>query len=520
MIDASTAYKAAIIGDSRRMYIKAKVHVVDPDIVYGTVGGSAQLNGYSKPEQLHNEKTEVKKPYITLEPNRWLLDGTFDPIELFSASEEIGWVSNAVTDNNGDSTLYAQMNFSGVDVLKTCTLFFPDDDYDGYPYNLTVQIMQGNTAAYTKAITHNKDSIVKVSGFTVSNPTGIKVIFNKWSLPHRRPRVIEIVAGVHEEWQDDFIAEFSVVHQANMANTSLPYGVAQIVFNNSDKRFDPYNKDGLFESLEERQGIDLYLGVGVNGDTDFKKLGVFFQYADGWKIRSGLTISWSLVDIIGLLAERPYNVPETLPTTLSGWIANLVSQLGTNFASYYDVASSKASTSVSANATDLEKQKCGQILMWLCQTSGTWARAYPESGKLKIYPRYDPTGNEITLANQVSYPTIRANNDLARIDFTFPNGTEYSVAGNTDAADVVSIRNPFINTTAKADAAAAVIKLSYGGNSVETIGRGNPTDELGDIVTVETEQGDIQGRLIYADYRYRNGVLTSCVSKMIEVQST
>ena len=520
MINSTPEYKAAIVGDSRRMYIKAKVHIVDPDIVYGSVSGSTQLSGVSKPEQIYDGNTDVGRPYITLEPNRWLLDGTFDAAEDMDAGEEYGYVANTpIARSSSTVSRYVELSFSGVDLLKTCVVVFPDDDYDGVPEDFTIQIKQGNTVAYEKAYTGNTESVIKVSGFSVSNPTAIRVNVTKMSLDYRRFRVLEIVVGVHEEWNDSVIAEFSVVHQTNMASTSLPYGVAKISFDNSDRRFDPYNKDGLFESLEERQGIDLYLGVGINGVAEYKKLGVFYQYADGWKMRSGLTITWSLVDIIGLLAERPYTVPSPLPTTLDGWLANLVSQLGTNFSGFYDVSADYASTSVTANATDLQKQKCGQILMWLCQASGTWARADPESGKLKIYPIPTASGNEITLGNQVSYPTIRANDDLARIDFTFPNGTEYSVAGNIDAAEVVSIRNPFINTSAKADRAAAVIKQMYGGNSIETIGRGDPTDELGDIVTVETEHGDIQGRLIYADYKYKNGVLTSCVSKMIEVES-
>ncbi len=98
---------------------------------------------------------------------------------------------------------------------------------------------------------------------------------------------------------------------------------------NLDRRFEPRNKNGVFRSIEERQGIDI--SIGVDGG-DYQHVGIFYQYSGGWKTGdNGTTMQWSLVDIVGLLADRQYLPPDTLPTTLQGWAASLVSQLGTNF---------------------------------------------------------------------------------------------------------------------------------------------------------------------------------------------
>lgn len=59
---------------------------------------------------------------------------------------------------------------------------------------------------------------------------------------------------------------------------------------------------------------------------------MYYQYGDGWKTSNNdMSIDWSLVDIVGLVAERTYLPPTTLPTTLEGWISSVVSQLGDNF---------------------------------------------------------------------------------------------------------------------------------------------------------------------------------------------
>ena len=40
MLEATQAYKAAIVGDSRMMLLKAVIEIIDPDITYGSVSSS------------------------------------------------------------------------------------------------------------------------------------------------------------------------------------------------------------------------------------------------------------------------------------------------------------------------------------------------------------------------------------------------------------------------------------------------------------------------------------------------
>ena len=75
MIQTSTAYQAAITGDSRRMLLRAIIDIVDPDIVYGEVPSSGEA-AFSQSGQLHDKVMDLT-PYATLERRRWVLDGTF-----------------------------------------------------------------------------------------------------------------------------------------------------------------------------------------------------------------------------------------------------------------------------------------------------------------------------------------------------------------------------------------------------------------------------------------------------------
>ena len=40
MLSITDGYRTAIVGDVRRMLIKAQLEIVDPDITYGTVNSS------------------------------------------------------------------------------------------------------------------------------------------------------------------------------------------------------------------------------------------------------------------------------------------------------------------------------------------------------------------------------------------------------------------------------------------------------------------------------------------------
>ena len=80
------------------------------------------------------------------------------------------------------------------------------------------------------------------------------------------------------------------------------------------------------------------MGVETASGAEYLPLGVYYQQSGGWETDAyGLTIEFKLVDIIGLLADRDYNVPTTLPTTLSGWIASMVALLGENFTNCWAV---------------------------------------------------------------------------------------------------------------------------------------------------------------------------------------
>nr|DAQ30162.1 MAG TPA: hypothetical protein [Caudoviricetes sp.] len=526
MISSTAAYNAAITADARRILLRAVVDLVSPDIVYGAVDSSG-ADPYSNLEQLHDKEFELAAPRATMEQNRWLLDGS-QPLYPEIPQEITGQMAFESSDLFGrdcEGNIWLEEQFSGVNILQACSIYFPDSDINGWPVDFRVDIKQGGTVYHTQTITGNTDHKINLTGFTVYNPDAIRITVTKWSTPFYRMRIPEILPGIYEIWNESIIATFNVTQKGDFSALSLPYGTCTLSMDNLDRRFEPRSKTGLFQSIEERQGIDIDIGVRLeDGTSDYKPVGVFYQFSGGWKTgNNGITMQWDLVDIIGLLSERAFEPPEALPETLSGWTQALVAQLGPNFKERFSVDPDYADLPVTVNSVNAVTDKsCGEILLWICQATQTWPRADAETGDLTIEPYWDE-GGTITLDNITDYPTMSANEDIAAIFFTLSDGeTKITVSGTSSSSpNTVSIENPFLHTQQDALKCAKMILSTYGGNQLTTTGRGNPASEIGDVDTVWLDESSATtGRRMSQSFQFSSGVLQGCQSVLLQADGS
>ena len=529
MLDITDGYKHAIVGDVRRMFIKAVIDTSDPDMTFGSVRSSGETQ-FSKKEQLYDKNTELESKYATLEKNRWVLDGEFRivPDDQSSLSGEIGFVGNEISGEDGkfDRAVYVDMAFSNVSILQACSVYFSQDYIDGVAEDFSVSVYSGDNEVYKKNFTGNNSTSVSLDGFTVYDPTSIRVTVTKWSLPGRRMRVAEIIPGIYESWTSDIIASLDIQMRGNFSCTSTPYGTCTLRMDNLNRRFEPRNKSGIFQSIEERQAIPVSIGCELeNGTVEYKQAGVFYQSNGGWKTGdNAMTMQWDLVDIVGLLAGREFNAPSNMPSTLSGWMCALVSQLGENFVDKYHVDPDYAELGVYVNnVDDVEGKKCGDILRWVCMATGTWPRADANTGYLTAEPFWNQ-GNRLDLDNMTTYPVMKANDDIAVLTFKLfdGKGTTLNISGNaTGSQNTLTVSNPFIHTEEQARTAARQILSNYGGIKLETTGRGDPAGEIGDVdILWLNESSATIGRRMEQSFSFSNGVLRDCKSVLLQASGS
>lgn len=518
MLNVSTAYEQAAKASVRKTLVKALVDLVDPDVVYGTVTGPSQ-SYISQPAQLHDRVFELGPSYISLEHNRWILDGSMELPPLTVPDTETGYEGSAAL----TSTKTVRMDISGIEVLQNLTIIWTERVMDGAPAKVRVMIWSGASAEFDKTYSTDDGTLsggrLQISGFTVAAPTRIMVFTQSWTLPDRVLRLVEIVPGLVEEWTNDRIAGLSIVQQTDVSLTRLPYSTATLDLDNSDHRFDWRGSQNLTLSLEDRLDIPISLGFETDGGDVYARVGVYFMTSGGWTTNeNGLTVRWKLVDLIGLVTARRYEVPDTLPTTLSGWLSSILGTLGVNFASKYQIVGDLTSAALPTPAADsLQNVTCGQLLLWICQALSAWPTTDPQTGDLMLLP-LPSEGVTLDLDNLSAYPLMSSNNDIAELIFRLPDQTLVSAGGtSTSSPTSVTITNPFIQTAQQAYTAARMILSGYGGTTINTRGRGDPASQLGDVATVSLDDSHATaGRVIRQTFSLDNGVMLNCQTTLLK----
>lgn len=529
MLECSDGYKSAIVGDTRRMYIKAVLEILDPDIVYGAVDSNGAA-AWSKPAQLTDKEMEAQARYATLEHNRWLLDGSFRliPNDPAALTGQVGFVGDGLSGADGTFAVpvYVEQRFSSVSVLQACSVYFSQDAIDGVAADFTVAVRSNGQDIYTREFTGNTAVSVSLDGFTVYDPDAIRITVTRWSLPGRRPRTTEIVPGLYEAWTEDVLASLEIQMRGNFACLALPYNTCTVRMDNLDRRFEPRFKSGIFRSIEDRQGIQIAIGTRLkDGSKEYKRAGIFYQTSGGFSTSDNdISMEWSLVDIVGLVADREFIWEGDLPTVLSGWLAAIVGQLGANFANRWHVDPAYGDLPVTANdPADVLGKKCGDLLRFACMATGTWPRADAETGDLTAEPLWSQ-GNKVTLENLVSYPTMRDNDALAALIFKLYDGagTTDVISGNaTSSSKTLTVSNPFIHTHEQALTAARQILSQYGGLKLETTGRGDPASEIGDVDTVWLDESSAAAaRRMEQSFHFSGGVLRDCKSVLLQADGS
>lgn len=432
------------------------------------------------------------------------------PDDPTTRAGEQGVIGDTLSDDNCENGTTLVETISGVDTLQVITVASTGMAVDGYPTQVTLNIYSNGALLHTDTI-EPSGSFFIFDGFTVVQPTDLELIIDKWSLPNRRYRFVEFLAGFVEVWGGETIYDMNVIRKADFSNLTIPYSSASVSIDNTSKRFDPANKAGVFQSVTARQPVPLFFGVEIGDSYEFVPVGIYYQQNLGWQLdNDGMTIRWDLIDIIGLLADRKFELIGAQPTKLSGWIQEIVNQLGSTFAGHYTIDGALGDTSLVCQASDIVDISCGDLLRFVCQTSNSYPVSDPETGYLHIKALDNTAQDYVTMRMQNTVANSKANTDISFLSFDL-GGTLYNIPGTAEVSDkTVNVKNPFITTQLKAISAAQMILQQYGGDVLDLIVRGDMSREVGDMISVEVlPEINVSARIQEQHLSLANGVMTN-----------
>lgn len=526
MIDRSSAYDQAITARRRRITARATLDLRDPDAVVSGAASSAQ-SPYSQIAQVYDQITDQTDYKLgTLEQDRIQLDGSWalppdDPDEV--KAEQLGWWGGVLSGADGTFASpqpYIELNFTGMSILQAFTLWFSQNSYDGVPESFRVDVYSAATLAFSRIVEGNADHQVLIEQFTVHDPTRIRVTMLKWSRPYTYPRLTDLFFGLFEQWRGRDIHSIDVLIESTFTGLSLSYSTCALRLYNRGHRFDPYAPNSQFLSIEERQAIPIDWGIYLpDGKIEWIPGGWYYQQSGGWEIKD-LTVKWSLVDIIGMLVDRNYSPPDTLPTTLGGWIASIVACLGVNLAGRYIVDDEVKDLALTAAVEDVTDLTCGEVLRFACMATAAWPHQDFATGFLRVSKRGYDTGANITGSNMPSWPKMQANEEIADITFKLDEGEVTFPGTNTASNKSLTVDNPFVHTADDARRVVANVMSQYGGRKFTVRSRGNPASETGDIDTVATAFGTtISARRYKHQLKLVDGVMRNLPSYLIQTDT-
>ncbi len=294
-------------------FVEVSLSVADPDSV---ADASSEDNGaiyISNSSVLVSEVDKDVIPYITLEQNIWLLDGSMKMIPE-SDFGDIGYVGNVLSDTDGyfsDGTPLITINFTKVheNLIPGITIKW-GTAYNEFASEFTVTVYNGANIAAEKTITGNT-LVTSVVEMDIVDYDKIEIRILKWCLPEHRPRIEEIFVGIEKVYSKQHIFNYKHTQNADPISATLPKSEVTFSIDNRDNTYNPHNPVGLTKYLMERQEIRSRYGFRMdNGSIEWIPGGIF--HLSEWDSdQNGITASFKARDALeymsGIFYKGVYN---------------------------------------------------------------------------------------------------------------------------------------------------------------------------------------------------------------------
>lgn len=249
MIPVSAEWQTASRAQFRyQAYLIATLELAPPNARKNAVVTSSDSFSQSDVSHIMDTDMEVSKNYVTLEPNRWILDG--EPEYLPRSVVTKDWWS--------EDTQPTVIHFKFNDTYAFPGIYAHWDTAGGtYPKKITVIGYDKDdieVARYT--IDDIEESIMLIEDEPLDGIKSADLIINEWNCPGWRTRINEFLFGLYIEFNsknNGRIESAELSRRAKPLSDELPVNNMKITFRNLDKYFDPTIQKGVSKYLCAQQ---------------------------------------------------------------------------------------------------------------------------------------------------------------------------------------------------------------------------------------------------------------------------
>ncbi len=514
MYPTSPEYQVAVYAQlaKRRVVGKVTFDITDVD-AYTDVSSivvTAEEPIISNRLQLANQNRNPSINIATLEPGRFKLDGSlsFADGETPAYNGERGYVSQEICGADGVFVVEPTITITFGSTHSSAGLTVSFDQLNGeYATHFTaVAYDASDNVIDTVAITDNTEVVCVFYGQLLDYKK-IVVTVHRWSVGHRRARVLEVDFGLVEVYDDNVLISTDLIEEMDMTSSQLPSTEFGFTVDNSSRRFNILNPTGIYKYLQQRQIVIAELGIDTGGGViEYVPLGRYLLWE--WTSDEGsLTASFTARTNLDLMSNYEYEQLTASSKSLAALAAQIFAQCGI---SNYEI--DPALSAISTNSMS-EKVDCKELLQMIAIAG--CANIYISRDNV-IHLKQLTLGasvDRVDFDNIYNEPQIELERIVRQVEVTYWTDLDTSAISTVTApgvtlGDVLKLEgNTLINASGRAAAVASWLLAQKQYRAKYSVNwRGNPAHELSDVIAIEnTFGGDMdamitKNELTYAGY--------------------
>lgn len=287
MINVSEDYKKACNDNNRESYVIAQYGAYDKyaKLYCRLITSRNDIPFFINKNNIIDGRYDYIK-YITCEPNRIKLDGSFCFIKdknRPSNNEKPGFWIERISNSRGSFsssiynmtyTSFAIFYFSKPIKMTNITLNFQEIITD-----ISIDYRKINNSEIIRQIfiNDNDSEIIRTNFIAKENEyfDYLEISIAKTKEPYRRPKLNEIDFGTIQTFNDEEIEDYSIIQEMSIDSENLSSNSLELTLRDKDGTYDILNPNNKLVYLEERQQISMYHYLKVGNDYKETLLGTF-----------------------------------------------------------------------------------------------------------------------------------------------------------------------------------------------------------------------------------------------------
>lgn len=546
-------FKGTIVPET---FVEITMGVTDTNATKNTTVSFAynESKDLSNTINLAGANDTVERPhYVTLEENRWVLDGSQE-VRYSETQTDSGFVGTSPDTSNNNWYIEFKLPEATNVVIPGIGILW-DSELGEKPQKFVVVLMNTTSGKRQEIVVengvvnghylppgsqnweqmdlelaHDTTGSTKIRG-DFSDYDFVHVEIYGWDTPNHRPRMDRFIFGY--TWVFDKTEILSYTHEqtGDLLGAELPKNSITFSLDNTDDKWNPNNPKGFGKYVTEKQMITVRYGLDVNnnGHPFWVPAGVF--YLSDWNAPSnGLEATFTARDPFEFMMSVPYSgigtgssawavvqsalslceFPNKMKVRLvDGWDTELaVGNLGKPVNGVYDCSVAEM------------LQMCACIMhcvMWfdrngtLQMVSKPWNYSTDQVFDIPLDLAY--TYPEVSLSKPIKYVTIRCTNTAGEVDAVLL--TEQSEYGETQSFKLLMVNEGIVNNIF-ADFIKPVVKYR---EQVTGEFRADPRLDVFDLVNVETKYGDMQMVLTGIKYTFTGTFHAEYTARKVNVKA-